>query len=383
MEKLENQEQIIQAEEIIDESKKTRKQKKLEKKARKINNEFFREQDINYKAPLSYRHLRLIAWIAFAVGQLVMLNETLSGVSDVGFINPILSMILSLASSITLPLFMIATFGTILNNNKSFKSVLMFYGIAYIGIGVAIVIAYHRYINGILTLIHSEQTYRYAGDLLGSKLNINVFSDLLALSAFYFFATYHPKKYFQGKKIRIFRLLSLIPLLIAAFSYVIEVTSAYVSLPVQIYPFLTTKSPMLYLLFVLLVLWLKKREKKYLSYGKTYDEYQNYLKTRRNAKSFSIRVSILLAIISVLDLALMFVFYFVFEEQFLAAIVAYQVGDCALLFLAIPVIMFYSYNKTYDDDGKMDILIPLVGIGLCAFAYVEGIYQIVMVLMKQ
>ena len=79
----------------------------------------------------------------------------------------------------------------------------------------------------------------------------------------------------------------------------------------------------------------------------------------------------------------MVVFYIVFEEQFFTAIDAYQVGDCALLFLAIPVIMFYSYNRTYDDDGKMDILIPLVGIGLCAFAYVEGIYQIVMVLMKQ
>lgn len=356
----------------------SRKERKKVLKQRKVDKEFFREKDINYKAPLSYRHLRIIAWLAFALGRYCSVSQATSALSGGGFLSETVYMVLSIVASIYMPLFIIATFGTILNNKKSMKSVLIFYGLAYLGVGLGIVFVYHRYLNGILHVISSEHTFRYAGDLLGSRLEVNVFGDLLALSAFYFFIMYNPKKHFQGKKHIIFRLMSLIPLLIALISYVIRITSVYISLPVQIYPFLTTKSPMLYLLFVVLVLWLKKREKKYLSYGKTEEEYQVYLKTKKNQRSFSIMVSKLLAIVSVLDILVVFVLIIIFGAKVYEFMDQAQIGECSLLFLAIPVVMFYSYTKTYDDDSKFDILIPLIGLGLCALAYLEGIYALVM-----
>ena len=360
-----------------------RKERKKVKKQRKIDKEFFRKEDVNFKAPLSYRHLRIIAWLAFALGRFCTVSQVTSGLSGGGFLSETVYNVLSIVASIYMPLFIIATFGTILNNKKSMKSVLIFYGLAYLGIGLGIVFVYHRYLNGILHVISSEHTFRYAGDLLGSRLEVNVFGDLLALSAFYFFIMYNPKKRFQGKKIIIFRLMSLIPLFIALISYVIRITSVYISLPIQIYPFLTTKSPMLYLLFVVLVLWLKKREKKYLSYGKTEEEYQVYLKTKKNQRSFSVKVSKLLAIVSALDFLVLFVLILLFGEKVFEFMDQAQVGECSLLFLAIPVIMFYSYTKTYDENSKVDILIPLIGIGLVGFAYLEGIYALVMYMMTE
>ncbi len=356
----------------------SKKERKAIKKQRKVDKEFFRKEDVHYKAPFSYRHLRIIAWLAFALGRYINVNSLTSGITGGGFIPETVSYILGIVSSIYMPLFIIATFGTILNNQKSIKSVLIFYGAAYIGIGLGVVFGYHRYLNGIIHVISENQTYRYAGDLLGSRLIINVFGDLFALSAFYFFIMYNPKKHFQGKKQILFRLMSLVPLAIALVSYIIKLSSAYISLPIQIYPFLTTKSPWLDILFIVLVLWLKRREKKYLSYGKTEEEYQVYIKTKKNQRSFAVMVSKLLAIISVIDFVILFVLIRIFGEKVYEFLGQSQIGECSLLFLAIPIIMFYSYTKTYDDDSKIDILIPLIGIGLCALAYAEGIYALVM-----
>ncbi len=361
----------------------SKKERKAIKKQRKVDKEFFRKEDVHYKAPFSYRHLRIIAWLAFALGRYINVNSLTSGITGGGFIPETVSYILGIVSSIYMPLFIIATFGTILNNQKSIKSVLIFYGAAYIGIGLGVVFGYHRYLNGIIHVISENQTYRYAGDLLGSRLIINVFGDLFALSAFYFFIMYNPKKHFQGKKQILFRLMSLIPLFIALVSYIIKLSSAYISLPIQIYPFLTTKSPLLYILFIVLVLWLKRREKKYLSYGKTEEEYQVYIKTKKNQRSFAVMVSKLLAIISVIDFVILFVLIRIFGEKVYEFLGQSQIGECSLLFLAIPIIMFYSYTKTYDDDSKIDILIPLIGIGLCALAYAEGIYALVMFMITE
>ena len=358
----------------VDEKKKISRK---EKKENKIKQNYFGEE-MNYKMPFSYRHLRVFAWFAFALSQLILVNTFTSKITDGGFINEEFAIIISLLSSIYLPLFIIATYGTILNNTKSFKFVLMIYGCLYIGLAIFVVLLYHRYVNSILKAFVSEKTYRYAGDLFGKRVSFNVFSDLFALSSFYFFVSYKPKKYFQGNKIKIFRSFCLIPLFIALVSFVIKILTNYVSLPIQIYPFLTTKSPLLYVLFVVLVLILKKREKNYLSYGKTKEEYDSYLKTKNNAKSFSNLVCKLLAIMSLVDfIAVVIVIVLFGLDDGLYVLPEYQIGECMFLFLAIPIIKFYNYNKIYEDT-KFDIIIPIIGVGLCSLAYLEGIYQTIM-----
>lgn len=390
-ESIENTEETVQNEELVESKqieettkpkKKSFRERRREKKLKKINKEFFREEDIKFRAPFSYRHLRIIGWLAFALSQFCTINQMTSGLTSGGFMNETAYMILGILSSLYLPLFIIATFGTILNKSKTYKAVLTFYGGAYLGLGLAVVLVYHRYINGIMATLNSETTYRYAGDLLGSKLLINVFADLFALSSFYFFVMYRPKKYFQGKKRIIFRLFSLIPLVIALISYIIRISTLFVSLPIQIYPFLTTKSPILYGIFIILVLWLKHREKKYLSFGKTEEEYDEYIKTKRNQKSYSIMVSKLLAIGSVVDFVALIVLAIFAGENTTKLAKVTQLGNCSLLFLAIPLIMFYSYIKTHKQDGK-DLLIPLIGVGLSVLAYVEGIYDVIIYILSQ
>ena len=196
------------------------KEKLIERKKKR----FFSNEDIKYKGVLSYRYLRILAWISIAVAQLIMLNNACYSllnetVVDKGFADNFLSLI----SSLSVPLFIIATFATILNRSKSIKSVLLTYGAAYIGMAIIIIFLYYHYINSLLlTFEMDNDSLKSLGRAIGSKLEINVFSDLLFLSLFYYFIMYNPKRYFQGKKIYIFRLLSLIPLLIALTSYLLK-----------------------------------------------------------------------------------------------------------------------------------------------------------------
>ena len=66
-------------EEVLPEKKKhlTRSEKR-EIRKQKLKNRLIRHDDIKYQGPISYRVLRIIAWVLIALGQLAFLN----GVSD-------------------------------------------------------------------------------------------------------------------------------------------------------------------------------------------------------------------------------------------------------------------------------------------------------------
>ena len=66
-------------EEALSKDKKhlTRSEKR-EIRKQKLKNRLIRPDDIKYQGPISYRVLRIIAWVLIALGQLAFLN----GVSD-------------------------------------------------------------------------------------------------------------------------------------------------------------------------------------------------------------------------------------------------------------------------------------------------------------
>ena len=365
--------------EIIEEIKKISfKEKIIERKKKR----FFSNKDIKYKGILSYRYLRILAWISIAVAQLILLNN----ISDSILKTPVIDKsfadnFLSLIASLSVPLFIIATFATILNKSKSIKSVLITYGVAYIGMAIAIIFLYYHYINTVLLKLEVDnESIKELSVALGSKLEINVFADLLFLSIFYFFIMYNPKKYFQGKKIYIFRSLSIIPLLIAFTSYLIKgfANLGYYDIPFFINPFLTTKPPFIYLLFVIVTLWLKRQEKDYIKLGGENEGFANYEMTNKNSLRFSILLSILMLSISILEYSILFITLASHAYSALVYLFAFQFGDCSGLFLGIPFILLFSYTKTYKKTNA-DLYVTLFGIGIIAFTYVEMIYRMALI----
>ncbi len=384
------------AEELIDDknteekSKKqklTRKEKKelrRQKKRAKIQKKMFFDEDIKYRGIFSYRHLRIIAWVGIAATQLLAINNFTAFLLPTPFLDTAGNIITSIVASLAVPLFLLATFSIILNKNKTYRSAITFYLFAYLGLALGIVIGFERYLKGILTVFNDTDLTpsKAAGVLMGSRFEVNVFADMLALSLFHFFLNYNPKKYFQGKKIKIFRWLAVVPLIFAAVSYIIKVNVAMndLTIPFELYPFLTTKPPFVYLLFILLTFWFKKREKTYLSFGSTKEQYENFLTTKKNSLSFSINTSLILAFISFLDAIALVTIIAIFGENFAYIAEALEIGQCAGLFIAIPVVMLFSYNKKYKTSN-LDIIIPIAGIGLVVFTYVEAIYEIALKLL--
>ena len=358
------------------------KEKLIERKKKR----FFSNEDIKYKGVLSYRYLRILAWISIAVAQLIMLNNACysllnEAVVDKGFADNFLSLI----SSLSVPLFIIATFATILNRSKSIKSVLITYGAAYIGMAIIIIFLYYHYINSLLlTFEMDNDSLKSLGRAIGSKLEINVFSDLLFLSLFYYFIMYNPKKYFQGKKIYIFRLLSLTPLLIALTSYLLKgfANLGYYQIPFGLNPFLTTKPPFIYLLFMIITFWLKHQEKEYLRLGGTKEGYINYEKTNKNSLRFSLILSIIMLLISILEYVILFGVVAIQAYSLLQYIFAFQFGECTGLFIGIPFILLFSYNKTHKKSNA-DLYVVLFGIGLVSFTCLEMVYRIALLFLNK
>ena len=338
------------------------------------------DNDIKYRGPLSYRLLRVLAWITIAVMVVITMNGISAKITKNPFFNDegVWGTVLPLISVLSVPLFITATFATILNRSKSYKSVIVFYLAAYLAVAGGALLAYERYLDAFMQAIAKNyDTPVTPADLIGAKLQKNVFSDLLALSLFYFFYTYNPKKHFQGKNLKYFRLLALVPLLIAGASYAFKVLNTYqiLKLPIEVYPFLTTKPPFIYLIFIILTIWIKARANDYYKHGGTKEEYYAYLNTNRNSFSFSLMLALILVFASLIDTALYGALSFMENGDLVVS--AFEIGDCSALFVAVPIILLFSYTRCYIKNSSLDLLITLGGIAIVGLTVVECTYQIV------
>lgn len=349
-------------------------------------NYFMDGKDIKYNAPLSYRYLRALAWISFAVTQILFLNNHISSAYASLFSNKFSGMFIDLFADMSMPLFLIASFAYIMHNRKASHSITISYFVYYVGIALAEIFILRRYIISIMTAMgmDADAMARILGSLLGQKVQINIFADLFILTAFNFFLNAKPKKWFVGKKLIILRLMSIIPIAFAVFSFVVRYKAGKgtIELPIDVYAFLTTKSPMVYGIFIFLSLWTKRRERMFKKFGGTDAEYNAFLRTRKNSWAYSLHISKLFFWFALLDI-IMYIFALIQgeiaglpEEIVYSYLSSIGLGQCAGLGFAIPFILLFSYNKTYKDT-TLDIIIPVVGIGLVAFVYIEGIYEVV------
>ena len=338
--------------------------------------------DIKFEGPLSYRYLRVLAWIFFAISQLAFVIRISSNFFDWQIVSEIGASALKSLGNMATPLFIIASFGLILSRQRTYKHFLLIYGSIFVGIATIFDVVYLRYVFAFYTFKDDARGLEQISNAIKGFANVNIFADLFMLSLFCFFIEYDPKKIFKKKKVIYFRLMAILPALYVAASYTLKTLHSFdaADIPLYLFPFMTTKSPLIFLTFIMLALWIKYRERLFVKAGATKQDYKNYLKTNKNSFAYSIHLSVFIMIIASIELTLMIVIslslvardIYTVEQSFVI-VDQLGIGQATPMILAIPFIMLYSYKKSHKN-GTIDLLLPIIGIVLTAFVYAEWIF---------
>jgi hypothetical protein len=271
------------------------------------------ENDIRYRGPLSSRHFKILGWLCLVLGQILMIVR-LGGRLDAGFAADTASWLkaLSNVADLSLPFLLIASFAQLLNTDEGYKRQLIVNGAAMAGICALYYLLFYRYtVGNVASLLETPSD---ALPIVKSGLatfapygflTFNIFVDLFLCALTMVFLNYNPRRVFTGKWRICFRLLALLPIAYEVGCMLLKVRAAKGAtlIPVWAYPLLTVKPPMTFVLFVALALFVKTRELRFRRHGKTHEEYQAFLKTRRNSWNFSVFLAIMLVVVSALDLA--------------------------------------------------------------------------------
>lgn len=365
------------------------KNKKVKVKIYDVNE----SNDVKFKGLFSYRHLRVFGWAALALGSIGIVLGTFANVNQqTGY--QVTSTIFNIFNSVMAPLFIFACFAQVLTAKNGYRNLIMLYVGAAIGIFLAFLIGYQHFLVGILSATGTEDATQNADRIISlfapkGFIVFNVFVDLALCSLLTFFLNYHPKRFFQGKLIYIFRSFAILPILYEVASLVLKIlaTQSVIKIPTLVFPLLTTKPLVSFIIFIALAFFVKIREIKFLKNGKTLDDYKAFLDTNTNRKHVSRYLILWVVIAVVLDViiyvvATIFVYYGTYyindsEANVLMAVGdvrSWGIGTCVPMLLIIPILFFFDYRKTYDDK-IIDKLIPLAGVAVVLIIYVEGFFQ--------
>ena len=375
-----------------------KKGKRKGKKKRRRIYEYTLDDDMRYRGPLSYLHLRIFAWGFLIIAQLGVLLA-LGSKFDSGFAGKVgpLPNILQSGSTVMMPLFLIATFATILNGSRSFKSMLTLYGGLSVVFYLLFILFHNRYLPSIIGWVmgveRAEAVATIDGMLYlfskGGYLAFNIFIDLFLCTLLTFFLIYRPKKVFVGKKLIIFRLFALIPILYEGASLALKMLGMFGKIVVSsyLYPLLTTKPPMTFVVFVVIAFLIKAGERRYRKVGKTHEEYQDFVKTNAHSWQFSRTLAITMAVAGVIDLIIYLILTLVIlhnagfsgtEEQVtqMALLVSdvlinAGVGGSGALILVAPLVLLFSYTKTHKKS-MINLILPAAAIIIIIFMYLEA-----------
>ena len=359
--------------------------------------------DIKYRGPLSYRHLQIIGWLCVSF---LILNRLI----DLGImIDPnqpgwvlALNKVAAFFSEFVLPLFLFANFAILLDEKVPYKvQLLKFGGLSLLVVILFLLVTEHYALELGAAIIQDKAGMQqmidqfFLGLMYDGSLSFNLFIDMFLCTLLLFFLEYTPKRIFTGKKRFIFRLFALLPILYEVGSLVIRILTYYerISPPLIVYPLLTTKPPMSFVLFMTLVLFIKIRELRFRRRGKTKEEYREFTKTRINSLQFSVFASIMILITGIID-AVLFLMSTAFDLAFKMAganttaaelteemmngsikgISGWGIGNHAIMIMIIPIILLFSYTRRHKDP-KMDLVVPAGGVLLAFFVGLEGLHQ--------
>ena len=353
------------------------------------------ENDIKYKGFLSYRYLKMLGWflimlacIGTICGMYVIIYGEGSGFQTV-------SSVLSAGKNLSVPLLLISGFAAVLNGRGNYKTAIITNAAIAAGLTALYFIVFERYImTGAEAFLGSRAAAAERVKEIFAKsstgfISFNIFIDLTLCTLVMFFINYDPKKYFQGKKIYLFRALIFLPIgyEIACGCLKILAAAHTLVLPTCIFPFLTAKPPMTFALFIAIARYFKVTESQFLKKGKTHEDYEAYLKTNHNSLRFSKKLAVNILIFSALDFILLTFLTALHlvnlgytdptEEQMLNAlpvIFSSGIGQTFEMIVIIPVILLFSYTKTHKNK-LIDLAVPLVGVTGVALIYIDGVFQ--------
>ena len=359
--------------------------------------------DIRYRGPLSYRHLQILAWLAVSFTVLNRLIE-LGIMIDPNQPEWVLTLnsVAAFFSQFMLPLFLFANFAILLDHKIPFKVQLLKFGGLSLLIIILFMLVTEHYMLELGTVIVGDQAavQAWIDDLMldlmhNGALFFNFFIDMFLCTLLLFFLEYTPKKVFTGKKRYIFRAFAILPILYEAGSLVIRVLTFYdrIKPPLIVYPLLTTKPLMSFVLFLTLVLFIKVREFRFRRKGKTKEEFYAFTKTNVNSLHFSIYASVMILVTAFIDFvlfAILIVFdagyktgYFegatneLTEAMLLSSsqgVYGWGIGGHISMIAIIPIILLFSYTRRHKDR-RPDLIIPVFGVILAAFVGIEGLHQ--------
>ena len=370
--------------------------------------EYTAENDIKYRGPLSYRMLKIVGWIALAFSQYLLQaklqNSVLKIDEPIAFGNTINGIIVDLA----LPLLLFGNFALLLNGQNKFRTHFLINGGASLAFIIVYFIVYQRYAIGFASVFTDTRAGAITSvDKLFYLLNatyenfygfvaFNIFIDMFLCTLGWFFIVYTPKKWFKGKKIYIFRSFVLIPLTYEIVCIVLKIRIASFPtelLPVASFPFLTTKPPLVFILFMALGIYIKIRERKFLKTGKTKEDYQAFLKTNKNSLDIMLFAIVVMLVIIVIDEFLLKDLIVprivasnrgIIPEEYISAyefliapaVSACGIGDMKNMLFFTPLLLLFSYTRTHKHT-IIDAGITVLGIAGIALIYLDGIMGII------
>lgn len=328
--------------------------------------------DIKYKAPFSGKLLQVAAYLLLILSHFHMMSifvQIVQYEDTPGWFSAMLQFS-DIMKSMTLPLLLLAAFNTIMNKSRDIRLFVIQYLVCSLILFTIYILAFYRYLVGFFSLLFDlSQAETAAGifDFLISSvpkvMNYNIFVDLANCALFFFFIYYTPKN--KSKKFLIFfRSLCAIPVLIVVgcciFNYTIEFYE--VVYPPAILFILPCRSPSMHLIFFLLALFIKYR---YAIVTRLRgEEYcRLYKGSNRDNLVFSLFCAATIIVVSLFD----------YLCSFSPTMVAMGFGDLYTVALIAPITLLFAYNKPIKAT-PLDILIPLISIGVIAFIYVEGAY---------
>lgn len=361
------------------------------------------KNDINYRGPLSYRSLRIIAWVFMIIAQVTIIMEFSMTVSK--DLVPVLSTattVLSYAQNFPLPLFLLANFAFILQKKDNFRKLFIFYGgISLTLYAAAILVVTHFGMGFIYNMSPDEFDFGFISVVLGTAFAsssraflyvFNLFIDLFLCTLTYFFIHYQPKRYFAGKKIVFFRLMVLLPICYELGSLAIKhyVGTGELEISYFLFFLLTAKPPFMFVAFLLIVLFIKIQKMSFMK--KFHDEklLDNHLETNAHSLKVSITIFWVFLLCVFLDILAMIIYVFyniypyitesedVILEKMIAAfynVTALGLGGSFPLFFIAPLALLFSYTKR-PKNPKVDTFIPLVAVVLIVLVYIEGVFRI-------
>ena len=353
-------------------------------------------KDIKYHGPLSYRTIRIIGWLFFALGTsyiVFQFGAKLYPASSKVFDN--LGVAARLINFLGLPCFLVANLGLIFEHKTDYKKMVIKYAILMVGLYIiinAIIFHYVAYsIMKINAISYGEALRKVDGffdSLDMSMSSFNVFVDLFLFTLMYFFLMYKPVKHFKGNKIYIFRSFIIFPILYELGCIIVKYQAAVgnMYLPFYFATLMTSKTPIIFLAFLTVLFLFKWRQIKYYKYGGLKKDYERFIKTNKSSFVFSLTICLTFVAFVLIDF-LVTTFITVYKcidlNMFDINAIAYGTSVARTLgfglsfpFLIVaPMFLLFSYTRQYKNK-VIDILIPIGGVALTVFILIEGFYEV-------